>query len=130
MRGSYFIFNCVHSLYQKCHKINSNRGGSYIDSPDWIKIKKATINPINKNDNKCFQYTVTIALNHEEIGKKSQRISKIKLFIDKYNWEGVNYQSRKDYWKTFEKNNLTIALNVFMLKKNKNISCLKKSFKA
>ena len=99
-------------------KIYSNRGESYIDSPDWIKIK-TTINPINKNDNKCFQYTVTIALNHEEIGKKSQRISKIKLFIDKYNWEGVNYQSRKDDRKTFEKNNLTIALNVFMLKKEK-----------
>ena len=23
-----------------CHKKNPNRGGSYIDSPDWIKAKK------------------------------------------------------------------------------------------
>ena len=29
-------------------------GGSYIDSPDWIKNKKATVNPINKKDNKRF----------------------------------------------------------------------------
>ena len=41
-------------LYYKYHKINLNRGGPYIDSPDWIKEKKATINPINKKDNKCF----------------------------------------------------------------------------
>ena len=27
---------------------NQNRGESYIDSPDWIKNKKAPINPIKK----------------------------------------------------------------------------------
>ena len=43
------IFDCVHLLYYKCHKKNPNRGGSYIDSPDWIKKnKKAIINTINK----------------------------------------------------------------------------------
>ena len=52
--------------------INPNCGGSYIDSPDWIKNKNATINPSNKKDNKCFQYAVTVALNHEEIGKDSE----------------------------------------------------------
>ena len=46
--GSDFTFHYVYLLYYKCHKINPNRGGSYIDSPDWIKNKKATINPINK----------------------------------------------------------------------------------
>ena len=40
MKGSEFVFNCVHLMYYKCHKINPNRGGSYIDFPDWIKIKK------------------------------------------------------------------------------------------
>ena len=29
------------------------RGGSYIDPPDWIGNKKATINPKNE-DNNCF----------------------------------------------------------------------------
>ena len=49
MKGSEFVFDYVHLLYYKCHKINPNRGGSCIDSPDWIKNKKATVNPINKN---------------------------------------------------------------------------------
>ena len=42
----------VNLLYYKYHKVNLNGGGSYIDSPDWIKNKKATINAINKKDNK------------------------------------------------------------------------------
>ena len=35
MKSSESVFDNVHLLYYKCHKINSNRGGSYID---WIKI--------------------------------------------------------------------------------------------
>ena len=58
----------VHLLYYKCHKINLNCGGSYINSPDWMKNENATINPINKKD-KCFQYAVAVALNHEEMEK-------------------------------------------------------------
>ena len=79
MEGSEFVFNYVHLLYYKCHKINLNRGGSYIDSPDWIKSEKATINPINKKDNKCFQYAVTVALNHEKNREHADRITKNKL---------------------------------------------------
>ena len=41
-------------------------GGSYIDSPDWMKNKEATLYPIN-DDDKCFQYAATITLNHEDI---------------------------------------------------------------
>ena len=51
MKGSEFVFDYVHLMYYTCHKINLNRCGSYIDSLDWIKNKKAKINPINKNDN-------------------------------------------------------------------------------
>ena len=52
MRSGGFIFDCTHLLYYKCYKINLNLGGSYIDSPDSIKNKKATINSINKGDKK------------------------------------------------------------------------------
>ena len=119
MKGSEFVFDYVYLLYYKRHKINLNCGGSYRDFPDWIKNKKATIDPINIKDNKCFQYTVTVALNHEEIKKDTQIIPKIKPFINKYNWEGIHFLSEKDDRKTTEKNNLTIALNVFYAKKLK-----------
>ena len=43
-----------------------------------MRNEKATINPINNNDDdKCFQYAATVALNLEEIRKNSQKISKI-----------------------------------------------------
>ena len=76
MEGSAFIFDCLHLLYYKSHIINPSCGESSVDSPDLVKAKKSAINPINKNDNKCFQYTVTIALNHEENKKYRQSISK------------------------------------------------------
>ena len=38
-----------------------------------------------------FQHIATVALNYEEIKKDPQRITKIKPFINKYNWEGINY---------------------------------------
>ena len=62
-------------------------------------------------------------LNYEEIGKYSERITKIKPFINKYKWEGINFPSEKDDWKKFGKNNVTIALNVLYAKNEKNISC-------
>ena len=80
MIGSKF----VSLLHYKCHKINPECGGSYIVCPDWIKKKKATLNPINKKDDKCFQYAITVALNYEEIEKDAERIIKANLFINKY----------------------------------------------
>ena len=37
MKGSDFALNCVHLVLKKCHKMNLNQGGTYIDSLDWIK---------------------------------------------------------------------------------------------
>ena len=71
-----FVFDYVYFLYYKCHKINPSCGGSYIDSPYWLK--KAAINPINRKDNKCFQYAVSVTLNHEKLKKDPQRITKSK----------------------------------------------------
>ena len=84
MKGSEFEFDGVNLLYYDFNKINLNRGGSYIESAKWIKNKKSTINPKN-NDYKCFQYAVTVALNHDKINKNPQRVSKIKPFIGQYN---------------------------------------------
>ena len=87
-----------------------NRGGSYIDSPQWLKNKKSTINPIN-NDYKCFQYAVTLALNLDKIRKNPRIISKIKPFIDRYNWKDIDFPATSKDWKKFELNN-EIALNI------------------
>ena len=116
MKGSEFVFDNVDSLYYKLHKISLNRGGSFIDSPEWLKIKKATINPKN-NDDKCFQYALTVALNPEQIRKDPQRRTKIKPFIDQCNWKEIFASHKKD-WNEFEKNNKSIALNILYVPHN------------
>ena len=86
--GSNFVFESVDLLSYHIHKTSLKRGKSYIKSPEWILNKRATINPKNK-DNKCFQYSITVALNHQNIENHPERISNIKPFIDLYNWDSI-----------------------------------------
>ena len=44
-------------------------------------------------------------------------MTKIKTFINKYNWKGINYTSERDDSEKIEKNNLMVALNVLHAKK-------------
>ena len=117
MRGSEFAYDNVDALYYNFNKVSLSRGGSYIDSPKWLKNKKVTICPKN-NDNKCFQYALTIALNYEKIKKDPQSISKIKLFIDQYNWKDKDFPSHSKDWKKFESSNKLIALNILYVPHN------------
>ena len=39
-RGSEFVFDSIDILCYKLHKISLNRGGSYIDSPQWLRKKR------------------------------------------------------------------------------------------
>ena len=48
MKGSEFHFDGVNWLYYDLNKTGLDRGGSHVDSPEWIKSKKAKINPQNK----------------------------------------------------------------------------------
>ena len=118
MRGSEFVYDSVDVLYYNLNKVSLSRGGSYIDSPKWLKNKKATINPQNKKDDRCFQYAVTVALNHEQIKDHPERISKIKPFIDQYDWKEIDFPSQGKDWKKFESNNKSIALNILYVPHN------------
>ena len=56
-----------------------------------------------------------------EIKKDTQRLTKIKSFINKNNWEKIHFPSEKDDWKKNEKKNVTFARDVLYAKKEKNI---------
>ena len=75
MRGSEFVYDSVDVLYYNLNKESLSRDGSYIDSAKWLKNKKGTINLQNKKDDKCFQYALTVALNHEQIKGHPERLS-------------------------------------------------------
>ena len=116
IKRSDFEFDGVNFLYYDFNKTSINRGGSYIDSPKWLKDKKSTVNPKN-NDDKCFQYAVTSALNLDNIDNHPERISKIKPFIDQYNWKDIDFPATSKDWKKFELNN-EIALNILYVPHN------------
>ena len=117
MKGSSYAFESVDLVHYILHKISLNRGRSYIDSPDWIKNKKATINP-KKKDNECYKYAITTASNYSKINNHPEEISKLKPFIDNYNWKDTEFPSYSKDWKKFEQNNQTIALNILFVPYN------------
>ena len=111
MKGSDFRFNGVNYLFYDFNRVSISKGGSYIESPKSLKDKKCTINQ-NNNDNKCFQYATTLTLNFNKIDKHPQRISRIKPFIENYNWNDINFPANKKDWNRFELNNKDVALNI------------------
>ena len=78
MRGSEFVPDNIDSLYYHLQKVGLKRGGSYIDSPEWLKNKEATINPKNNDDN-YSQYALTVALNHQNMKKPLKGYRKLNL---------------------------------------------------
>ena len=82
-----------------------------MESHECIKNKGVTINPKNE-DNKCFQYAIIAALNYQNIDHDLERISKLRPFINNYNWKDIEFPSHSKDWRKFEQNNKTIRLNI------------------
>ena len=103
---------CVDLTHVQFHRIELNRGSSFIDSSEWVKNKRATINPKNTEGNYCFAYAITAALYHEEIGRDPQRIRKLTPYVNNYRWKDIDVPAEEKDCKTFERNNKDIALKI------------------
>ena len=68
-----------------------------------------------------FQNALDDVLNYETIETHPERISKLKPFINKYNWEGIEFPAGPKDWKKFERNNKTIVLNMLFIPHNTEI---------
>ena len=100
--------NIINTL--ELHKIDIIRAESYIVSPNWIANKKATINPKNEKDNKCFQWSIIAGLNYNIIKEKELK----KLL--KFKRVDTDFSSHQRYWENFEQENNLIAINVLVYK--------------
>ena len=120
MKGSSYIFERIDLLEYHLHKISLNRGSSYIESPEWLHNKGVTINPKNTKDNNCFQYAITAGLNDQNNDCHPRRISKIKPFINNYNWKDIKSPSHSKDWRKSECNNKAIALIILFVPNNTN----------
>ena len=84
-------------------------------SSEWLRRKKKAI---TEGDN-CFQNALNDALDYQRIKKDPLEMSKIKPYIDQYNWKGTKFPSNKEDWKKFEQDNKEIALNILFVPHNK-----------
>ena len=71
-RGT-FVFESVGLLPYHIQKTSLKRGNSYIKSPEWVASKKAIINP-KIVDNRCFEYSIVVALHHKEIKNHPEKM--------------------------------------------------------
>ena len=61
------------------------RNLSELKSLGWLRGKKEAI----INSDNYFQNALDVALNYQTIKTNPDRISKLKSYINKYNWEGI-----------------------------------------
>ena len=87
---------------------------SELNSLGWLRYEKEAI--VN-NDN-SFKNALEDALNYQTTKTNPEKISKLKPYINKYNWEGIDSPTGPKEWKKFERNNKTIALNILFIPHN------------
>ena len=79
-------------MFYECHTIDFKRGALYWLSR--VDKKEKTIISLKNEDDKCFRYAVTVALNCGEVESHSERSSNVKPFMNKYNSKGINLPSK------------------------------------
>jgi hypothetical protein len=119
MLGSNWRFKSVVKMHINTFVYKPLKGSSYIPLPKELAAKKAIINMKNE-DNECFKWCVTRALNPVE--RDSERITKIlRLQAEKLDWRGIEFPVTLKEINKFERNNTDVSVNVFGYEK-KNLS--------
>ena len=88
-------------------------------SSEWLRSKKESIT----NEDNCFQNALNDSLDYQTIKTHPERISKLKSYINQYNWKDIKFPSDKEDLKKFGQNKKEIALNVLfvpIIKKKQN----------
>ena len=124
LKNSRFVFSQVLYLDISIDCLNLTQGNSHIPLPEWIAAKKAIINPKNE-DEECFKWPVIAALHHGEIGSNSKCVSKLRKYVDNYDWSELKFPVSLQDINIFEKNNSGIQVNV-LGEKGKDIFTLRR----
>ena len=84
-------------------------------SSEWLRSKTQSIT----NADNYLQDALNDSLDYQRIKKIPQEMSKLKPYINQYNWKGITFPSDKEDWNKFEQNNKEIALNILFVPHNK-----------
>ena len=85
-----------------------------LNSMGWLRSKNEAI--INSDNN--FQNTLDDALNYQNIETHPERISTLKAYINRYNWEGIEFPAGSKDWKKIDRNKKKIAINILFIPHN------------
>ena len=84
-----------------------------LNSLVWLQCKKeAIIN--NNNNNNHFQNALDNAFYYQTIESNLQRISKLKPYINNYNWKGIEFPAGSKEWPKFEQSSKQLHLIYYM----------------
>ena len=83
------------------------------------KLELHSFEWLRTSEDKFFQNALNDSLDYQTIKTHPERISKLKSFINHYNWKDIKLPSDKEDWKKFEQNNKEIALNILYVPHNK-----------
>ena len=123
--SSSFVYESVEECNIHFHKIDLRKRASFIESPPWLKHKKATINPQNSDDTYCFMYAIAIAFFHEVLGKNPGRISKKLIeYANAFNWRHIDFPASCDDYIFFERVNDAVPLNILYVPLNEVNICI------
>ena len=87
------------------------KGSSYLPLPKKLKDKKAIIN-VENEDNKCFMWSVLVALHPIPRKANPERIDHYRPNVEEVNLDGIEYAVTVSKIPKFEKQN-KVAVNVF-----------------
>ena len=127
--GSGWVFLEVENLTLHTDIWDPIKGSSYIDLPKELKNKKAIINMKNKDNDKCFIWSVLRGLNPKD--RDAEKIDKdLKSKENTLNMEGIEYPvNTKGDIKRFEKQNPDISISILGYSKDERIYPLRISKK-
>ena len=115
MSESGLVLKHIDKLKFNYDKYNPTRGGSYIELPEWLKLKRACIN-IQNTDDKCFMYSIQCGVCKVYEKDHPNRIYRYKNLKDDLNWDNVNFPASNLDIDILEQNNQDkISVNVYYI---------------
>ena len=121
-RGSGWQLHMVNQIEVRAGKYVPSVGGCFVDLPEWITKKKATLNFNVPED--CFMFCILAGLHLPS--KHRERLTQYLSFIDKYDFTDVHgIVSIEDIAK-FEKKN-GVSVNVYTLNFNAHVNKVKRA---
>src|SRR6266496_3160721 len=110
-QGSNWRFVAVRKMEVNTVIYNPLKGSSYIPLPSYLAKKKAIINMKN-DDDQCFKWCVTRALN--PVDKDQEKVNEnLKIQAEQLDWKGVKFPVDLCDIDRFENRNEGIGIHVF-----------------